>query len=95
MVYKKLFHMSFPKCINGLVSDIVNNKNYTVDSSKEYPQYLVYNDKDNSLLPMTEENMNTTDRWNNNIFDALRKIMNFIITLVKNKIAEVNIASIK
>ncbi len=83
---KNLFHMSFPKCVNGLVSDIVNNDNFTVESSTEYPQFLVYNEEHQSLSPMTADNMNTTQRWEDTIFDALRKIFNFIVVSIKNKI---------
>ncbi len=81
---KNLFHMDFPSCINGLVSDIVNNDNFTVYSNQEYTQYLVYDDKNNTITPMTTENMLTTVRWNDTIIDAVVKIVNFVVILFKN-----------
>ncbi len=72
---KNLFHMSFPSCVNGLVSDIVNHDNFTVDSNPEYPQYIVYDKESQTLSPMTAENLNTTERWNVTYFEALTKVL--------------------
>lgn len=84
---KNLYHKDFPACVNGLVSDIVNNKGFTVDSSAEYPQYLVYDKETRTISPMTSENMNTTERWAVSYFDALYKFFKNLFLIIKNKLA--------
>lgn len=79
---KNLEHTYFPDCINGLVSDIVNNKNFTVDSNPEYPQYLVFHDDTQTISPMTEENMNTTDRYETSFITALFKFFKSVFELI-------------
>lgn len=81
---KNLFHKDFPSCVNGLVSDIVNNEGFTVDSSDEYPQYLVYDEENNTISPMTSTNMNTTERWTVTFFEALLKFLKNLFQIVKN-----------
>lgn len=82
---KNLFHTDFPRCINGLVSDIVNYKDFTVESNPEYPQYLVYDKEKDVILPMSEDNMNTTDRWYSMSFiDALKILINYFKTIINN-----------
>ncbi len=80
---KNLVHDYFPTCINGLVSDIINNDGFTVFSSSEYPQYLVYDDKAETISPMTAENLNTTSRWDVSFFDALIKFMKSLFEIIK------------
>ncbi len=85
---KDLTHKVFPSCVNGLVSDIINNEGFTVDDNPEYPQYLVYDKENNALHPMTEENMNTTERWNVTFFEAL-------VSFFKNLFKVIEMASAK
>ena len=85
---KDLTHKVFPSCVNGLVSDIINNEGFTVDDNPEYPQYLVYDEANNALHPMTEENMNTTERWNVTFFEAL-------VSFFKNLFKVIEMASAK
>ncbi|MBR3779943.1 MAG: hypothetical protein IKK63_01920 [Clostridia bacterium] len=85
---KNLKHADFPDCINGLVSDIVNNENFNIYSNSEYPQYLVYKDDTSVIVPMTAENMNTTGRWETLYFDSLIKFFKAIFTLVENKLSQ-------
>lgn len=80
---KNLFHTDFPSCVNGLVSDIVNNDGFTVDSNPEYTQYLIYDKEAGTLSPMTEENMNTTERWNVTFFEAFKTLCVFVFNLFK------------
>ncbi len=79
---KNLEHTDFPSCINGLVSDIVNNKGFNIESNPEYPQYLVYDKDANSLSPMTEENMNTTERYETSFLDALSTFVESVFGLL-------------
>ena len=81
---KDLYHKDFPSCVNGLVSDIVNNDGFDVNSNPEYPQFLVYEKDTRSLVPMTSENLNTTERWNVTFFDALIKFFENLIIILKN-----------
>lgn len=85
---KNLKHADFPECMNGLVSDIVNNENFNVHSSPEYPQYLIYKDDISSIEPMTAENLNTTERWENSYFDSLVKFFKAVFELIKIKLSE-------
>lgn len=83
---KDLGHKVFPSCVNGLVSDIINNEGFTVNDNPEYPQYLVCDVEANTLTPMTEENMNTTERWETDYFKALSTFFTNLIQLIKNLI---------
>lgn len=85
---KNLHHTDFPKCINGLVSDIVNNDGFDIYSNPEYPQYLVYSDETSLITPMTAENLNTTERWNHSYFESLYKFLTSLFELVKLKLTE-------
>ena len=85
---KDIQHKDFPSCVNGLVSEIVNNDNYTVWSDAEYPQYLVYDEAANTLSPMTAENQNTTERWEVTFFDALIRFFKNLFKMLEVKISE-------
>ena len=82
---KNLTHVRFPSCVNGLVSEIINNDCFSVNSSSEYPQYLVYDSESKTISPMTEENMNTTARYDVTYFDALRKFFESLIELIRQQ----------
>lgn len=81
---KDLYHKDFPLCVNGFVSDIVNNKNFNVYSNPEYTQFLVYEKDTGLLVPMTSENLNTTERWNVTFFDALIKFFKNLVIILQN-----------
>ncbi len=83
---KNIEHKHFPSVINGLVSDIVNNENFTVDSNPEYPQFLVYDEEADTLSPMTAENFNTDERWNTSYFESLIKFFKAIFELIKTSL---------
>ena len=80
---KNIVHDYFPDCVNGLVSEIVNNSGYTVFSSEEYPQYLVFDDEMQTISPMTADNFNTFDRWYVSFFEALRRFFEALIEIIK------------
>ncbi len=84
---KNLEHNYFPDCVSSLVSDIVNNEGFTVNSAPEYPQYLVFDYDTDTFSPMTEENMNTTEKWNVTFFDALSRFFKFMFEVVKSVFA--------
>ena len=79
---KNLEHTYFPDCVNGLVSDIVNNKDFTIDSNPEYPQYLGFDDATQTISPMVEENMNTTERYETSFIDALFTFFKSVFALI-------------
>ena len=83
---KDLQHTFFPGCVNGLVSDIVNNDGFTVDSNPDYPQYLVYERNTGSLVPMTSENLNTTVRWEVTFVEALKSFFKSLFAIIKQSI---------
>lgn len=84
---KNLKHASFPQVINKLIDAIVNNDGFTVDSDENFPQYMVYNDTDDSFVPMTAENMNTDARYDVSFFDALKKLFASLFEIIKRAIA--------
>ena len=79
---KNLEHKNFPDCINGLVSDIVNNRNFNIESNPEYPQFMVYDDATSTISPMTKDNMNTTDRYETPFVIALFKFVKSVFSLI-------------
>ena len=83
---KDLYHTEFPGCVNGLVSDIVNNDNFTVDSNPDYPQYLVYERNTGALVPMTSENLNTTVRWEVTFIQALNNFFKSLFAIIRQSI---------
>lgn len=85
---KNIEHKLFPECINGLVSDIVNNDGFDINSNPEYPQYLVYDDEKSSISPMTADNLNTTERWNTSYFGSLIKFFKAVFEVIKAKLTE-------
>ncbi len=80
---KNLVHDYFPTCVNGLVSEIINNNGYDVFSSDEYPQYLVFDNETQTLSPMTANNLNTTERWYVTYFEALRKFFAALFEIIR------------
>lgn len=80
---KNLEHTDFPSCVNGLVSDIVNNRNFDINSNPEYPQFLVYDGSSNTLSPMTSDNMNTTERYETSFFSALVTFVKCVMMLIE------------
>ena len=84
---KNLDHKTFPDSLDILFNKIINVENYNVFMDEEYPQYLVYNDADGSIAPMIPDNMNTTDRYNADFFESLKKIMKFLFNLIKDEIS--------
>ena len=79
---KNLEHKNFPECINGLVSDIVNNRGFNVESSPEYPQFMVYDDATSTISPMTGDNMDTTDRYETPFVTALFTFFKSVFALI-------------
>ena len=84
---KNLEHNYFPECVNGLVSQIVNNRAYTVFTSEEYPQYLVFDNDSQTISPMTVENYDTTQRWYVTLFDALRTLFENLFKIIREAFA--------
>ena len=84
---KNLEHNYFPECLNGLVSQIVNNRDYTVFTSEEYPQYLVFNYESQTISPMTVENYDTTQRWYVTLLDALRTLFENLFKIIREAFA--------
>lgn len=83
---KNMVHDYFPDCVNGLVTEIVNNDGYTVSSSEEYPQYLVFDDASQTISPMTVDNLDTTVRWHVTFFEALRRFFAALVEIIKANI---------
>ncbi len=85
---KNMKHANFPETINRLFDKIINIDGFNVLSDANYPQFLVYDDETSEIYPMTSDNMNTTERYNPDFFEALKKILEFLFNLIRNSIAD-------
>lgn len=56
---KNLDHTDFPNGIDPLIFAIVNNKNFTVFSDKDFPQYMFYDGEKNEIKPYDPGTMKT------------------------------------
>lgn len=83
---KNLVHNYFPDCVNALVCEIVNNDGYNVFANDDFPQYLVFDDVNETISAMTADNLNTTDKWHVTFFEALRRFFAAIIDIIKANI---------
>ena len=54
--------------------------------SEEYPQYMVYDDETQTISPMTAENCDTTARYRQTFFEALRRFWKAVIALIRRQI---------
>lgn len=80
---KNIFHTNFPETVNGLVSDIVNNDGFTVNSNPEYPQYLLFDKESGEVVPLLEGDTTDIDKWHQlSLLDALKIIFEFIKKLI-------------
>lgn len=86
---KNLEHNYFPDSMNALVSEIVNNNGYTVESDPVYPQFMVYDYDSDTYSPMTADNCNTTDRWDVTFFRALAEFFKNLFQIIKQLVAGV------
>ncbi len=86
---KNMEHNYFPDSMNSLVSEIVNNDGYTVNSDTAYPQFMVYDYETDSYSPMTTDNCNTTDRWDVTFFEALAKFFRNLFKVIKQLVSSV------
>lgn len=84
---KNMKHANFPDSINRLFDRIINIDGFTVFNDADYPQYLVFDDETQLIYPMTSDNMNTTERYNPDFFEALKKVFEFLFNLIKDAIS--------
>lgn len=85
---KNMKHRDFPKSIDPLIDYIINAENPTVFNNSDFTQYLVYDKDADAFSPMTSDNMNTTERYNPDFFEALKKVIEFIFNLIKTSISD-------
>ena len=83
---KSLEHKNFPKAVNRLFDEIINNDGFTVFSSEDFPQYMIYDEGADDIIPMVSENMNTDSRYHVSFFEALRKLFKNIIILIQRRL---------
>lgn len=56
-IIKDITHKDFPDCVNYLLTTIANfNGQMTVNDYQEFPQYMIYNEEEGTLSPLTVEN---------------------------------------
>lgn len=82
---KNLTHRNMPDILNEIWAAILDAEGWaTVDEVENYPQFLVSDDKATELKPATEENSGSTSRMKTHFFEALIKVIRFIINYLKN-----------
>lgn len=86
---KDLEHENFPDHIEEIFTEIINVDGYTVFDNPEFPQYLVYEEETDRVVPMTVDNMNTTAHWDVSFVEALVTLVKSLYTIIKNYIASI------
>lgn len=72
-IVKNLDHMNFDESVDELIAKLINSHGtMNVFSDPDYPQYLVCDTDAHTVSPMTNENCNTTTRWETNPWEAFR-----------------------
>lgn len=79
---KNLHHSEFPKHINCLISEIVSVERFTVFENPDFPQYLVYEEETDLIVPMVSENKDTTTRWDVSLFEAIKRFIESIYNIL-------------
>lgn len=73
---KNIDHMNFDYCIDELICKALDsNGKMTVFSDPDFPQYMVYEPDTRKIVPMTDENCNTTYRWDTDGWEAFRFVI--------------------
>ncbi len=85
-VVKNLEHKQFPDDLHRLFAKFINTDGFTVFDSEEFPQYMVYDEKTETVVPMAKENMNTTERWEVSFFKAVKVMVNSLFKMIKASI---------
>ena len=79
---KNISHKDFPDGIDTIFDRMINRDVYTIDSDPEFPQYLVY--LNGSVVPMTEANQNTTEKYHHTFWEALKTFIRSLSRLLAN-----------
>ncbi len=85
---KDIEHDRFPKYVENIFVDIINIDGFTVFDNPDFTQYLVYDRAADIVVPMTEENMNTTSRWDVSYLEALKRFIESLYVIIKDAIVE-------
>ena len=86
---KNIPHKTFSDDAERLIDAMVNYDHFTVDTNPDFPQYLVFLGE--TMVPMAEENMNTTEKYKHSFWDAIstffKSLFKVLSNLIKEKIA--------
>ena len=67
---KNISHKDFPVGINRIFDLMVNVEDFDIHTDEQFPQYMVY--LGGNIVPMTDENHNTTERYYQTFWEALK-----------------------
>ena len=81
---KDIDHAHFPDYIEKIFVNIINIDGFTVFDNPDFPQYLVYDKSTDTIVPMTDANMNTNAKWDVSYFTALKRFIESLYTIIKN-----------
>ncbi len=88
-VIKNCSHSYFPSCINDMLVYILRYPGrMTVYNEANYPQYMVFDKESNTVSPMTNENSDTTQRWEQGLIAAVISVVKIVWQYLKQYIDE-------
>ena len=76
----------FYDCFNPLMLEMCySDGQMTINSDKNWPQYLFYDDSNGTCTPLTKDNMNT-EHYTDNVFSAFARFVKAFFAFVKEKL---------
>lgn len=86
---KNMSHMYMPDIVHVMAAEILNfDGDMTVFDNENYPQYLVYDKAEDTLLPQTEENADTRPNWKKNFFEHIVSFWKRLWSIIKGWFAK-------
>ena len=83
---KNIKHNPFYDCFNPLMLEMCySDGQMTINSDKNWPQYLFYDDSNGTCTPLTKDNMNT-EHYTDNVFSAFARFVKAFFAFVKEKL---------
>ena len=89
---KNIKHNPFLDCFNPLMLAMCySDGQMTIDSDENWPQYLYYDDSNDTCIPLTKDNMNT-EHYTDNRFSAFFRLLKAFFALIQEKLQQVTVA---
>lgn len=85
---KNVPHKDFPADVDRLIDAMVNTDGFTVDSSEEFPQYMIF--ENDVISPLTSEYPDTMEKYEHSFFEALKRFFEALQVFIKDYFASKN-----